>query len=380
MTDLSLSEFALQLFQKHGLQADDRHPFDGTLELTRLCSLKCTHCYIGDARWLKDANEMSTENIKTVLDVLARQGTLLLTLTGGEAMVRRDFREIWLYARAQGFLITLFTNATLISEEMAQFLAEHPPVKIDVSIYGASEEIYEQVTQIPGSHRRFLQGVALLQKYALPWRLKTVVLKENLSEIDAMRALASVWHVDFSMDEAIHASAGEGRSGGRAPCASRPPLDQVVKTQMANKIYRGECERNQTQYREMKPDNALFTCGAGKNSFYITSRGHLQMCVATAHRGHDLFSKGTVEAQFSQAWSAFARARSAQLPAHAPCFDCDLRAICKSCPGYAFLENHNEQSAVEWLCRLTHLKAKALKLPHNCQANHYYQCDSDESK
>ena len=64
-----------------------RVPADVMIELPRLCSIKCTHCYIGDARWVRDPNEMSTEQVKELMDLLAEKGTLWVTFTGGEAMM-----------------------------------------------------------------------------------------------------------------------------------------------------------------------------------------------------------------------------------------------------------------------------------------------------
>ena len=62
---------------------------------------------------------------------------LWLTLTGGEIFSRRDFAAIYEHALAKGFLVTLYTNATMVAESIAQLLAERPPFSVEVSIYGA---------------------------------------------------------------------------------------------------------------------------------------------------------------------------------------------------------------------------------------------------
>lgn len=111
-----------------------RIPVNGTIEITNRCPLECAHCYNnlpmsdGAAR----RSELSTEEHKQLLDQLSELGCLWLLYSGGEIFARADFLEIYSYARSKGFLITLFTNATLITERVADFLAEHPPFAIEV--------------------------------------------------------------------------------------------------------------------------------------------------------------------------------------------------------------------------------------------------------
>ena len=60
-------------------------------------------------------------------------------------MIRKDFCDIWERIYKQGFLITLYTNASLITPEIMETLAKYPPHKIGVTLYGASEETYKAV-------------------------------------------------------------------------------------------------------------------------------------------------------------------------------------------------------------------------------------------
>ena len=350
---------------------EKRIPYSGMLELTRLCSLKCTHCYLGDARWQRDADELSTAEAKTVMDVLAAEGTLWLFITGGEPLIRRDFREIWRYGVEKGFLLTLFTNATLIDAAMADFLAENPPLKIEISIYGATKATYERVTLIPGSYERFLRGVEFLREKKLPCELKTVLLKENFYEVDDMRAMAREWGMVLSTDGAIQASTGEGKTSGLAPCASRAPLERVVEIELADKYYRKDMTRNFHQKSENAQAGMLFGCGAGKDSFYVSSRGYLQMCSATTYRGESLRKNPSMAGAFKQAWKNFGEIRKIKMDPKSPCQSCDIAYLCQNCPAYAFLETGNEQAPVEWLCQLTHSKARALNLPHVCRPDHF---------
>ncbi|MBI3557816.1 MAG: radical SAM protein [Deltaproteobacteria bacterium] len=355
--------------------AERRVPTDGMLELTRLCSLKCTHCYIGDARWKKDPRELSTDQLKALMDALAERGTLWLTFTGGEALLRKDFKELWLYAKQKGFALVLFSNATLIDDKMAGFLELHPPQCLEISIYGATRETYERVTLIPGSFDRFMRGIENVRKRGLPWVLKAPVIKELAGEIPQITALASEWGVRLVLDGEINASIGEGQSGGKAPCASRLSEERLVDFALEDKNLlieiKGMARERATAAMAPKTDEPLFSCGAGSNMFYVNSRGDLQMCVLTHHRSENLYADRTVADGFDATWAKFGDFRKIKMRADSPCIACDLTGICKSCPGFAHLENGDEHSAVEWLCRSTHLKALKTGLPHRCDIKHF---------
>ena len=350
---------------------------DVMIELTRLCSIKCTHCYIGDARWTKDPEEMSTEQTKQLLDHLAASGTLWVCFTGGEALMRRDFKEIWLYAKKKGFILSLFTNATLITEELADFFLEYPAFNIEVSIYGATQTTYEKVSLVKGSHKRFMHGIQnLLDRPQLKWKLKTVVIQENVHELYAMEELAQEWGVEFKFDPVINPSVGYGKSGGKAPCASR--LDEGT----VNRVDLGKAARKDEALSLMKScskedddrlrPEALFGCGAGKNSSYFTAKGEMQMCVLTANFGGQTISQNQFsQTKFSKVWDSFGEARKIKLRPDSPCRGCDLALICSNCPGFAFLENGDAHSSVEYLCRVTHQKAEMLKMPHACNEKHF---------
>ncbi len=354
-----------------------RTPLDAMIELTKLCSIKCTHCYIGDARWTKDPNEISTAELKELMDILHKKGTLWLCFTGGEALMRKDFREIWLYAKKKGFLLTLFTNATLIDESLGDFLLKYPPFNIEVSIYGATEETYERVSLVKGSFRRFMRGIEVLKnRPKLKFIMKTVVMKENQAELPLMKALAEELGVDFKFDPVINPSVGKGKSGGLAPCASRMTQEEVIAVELGDEQRHKE-DSLWIQQVEAKPENAirdeyLFGCSAGTNSIYLQADGSMQMCVLTGHRAHKITQSDSMEKVFTKTWESFGKAREEKLKADSPCRSCDIAYLCSNCPGFAYLETGSEHSAVKYLCEITHKKAAKLGVTHHCNPTHFH--------
>lgn len=169
-----------------------RAPLEAAIEVTRRCPLECLHCYnnlpMGD---LPARNrEMSKEEHMRLLDDLAELGTFWLLYSGGEIFARKDFLEIYTYAKKKGFLITLFTNGTLISEKIADYLVEWPPFSIEITLYGRTKETYEALTGITGSYERCLRGIENLRSRNLPLKLKTVATTINKHEVFAMKRFA----------------------------------------------------------------------------------------------------------------------------------------------------------------------------------------------
>lgn len=170
-------------------------------ELTKHCNLNCVHCYVVDN---SHRNELSTDEVKRLLDDLAAEGFLFLQFTGGEVLLRKDFFALAAYAKTLRFATTIFTTGTLVTETVADRLAALRPYSVEISLHGVSPETCDAVTQVAGSYARILQGVRLLQARGVRVILKANVLDLNVHEIQHVRRLAQTLGVAFrSFDPAI---------------------------------------------------------------------------------------------------------------------------------------------------------------------------------
>ena len=203
MDHLSYGAFSAELHQR---QAGERIPLQVAIEVTRRCPLECLHCYNNLAMNDVQASrrELTKEEHFRILDELVEMGCFWLLYTGGEIFARKDFLEIYTYAKQKGFLITLFTNGTIINQEIADYLTQWPPFAIEITLYGRTRETYEALTAIPGSYDRCLRGIRLLKQRGLPLKLKTVATSVNKHEIVAMRQFAEEeLGVEFKIDASI---------------------------------------------------------------------------------------------------------------------------------------------------------------------------------
>src|ERR1700756_461446 len=279
MEQLSYGEFSADL---HGKQAGKRVPMQVSIEVTRRCPLECQHCYnnlpMGDQEARR--REMTTEEHFRMLDELVEMGCFWLLYTGGEIFARKDFLEIYTYAKKKGFLSTLFTNGTIINEQIADYLKEWPPFAIEITLYGRTRETYEALTAVPGSYDRCLRGIRLLKERGLPLKLKTVATSINKHEVMAMRRFAEEeLGVEFKMDGQINPRIDCSQS----PLAVRLTPEELVALDMASPKGKSEYLRLASHDLE-RPANlaqidTTYFCGGGLNSFAINPYGEIGICV-----------------------------------------------------------------------------------------------------
>jgi len=333
-----------------------RIPVNGTIEITNRCPLECAHCYnnlpMNDAHARR--RELSTVEHKRLLDELSELGCLWLCYTGGEIFARADFLEIYEYAHSRGFLITLFTNATLITERVANFLAEHPPFDIEVTLYGRTKATYESLTGIPGSFEKCLRGIELIRERNLPLKLKTVALTINKHEIPSMKRFAADLGVEFKFDPMINP---------RIDCSSSPlavrltPAD-IVSLDLEDAERVSEWRRLAEDCSPAVPENPesklLYECGGGVNSFAIDPYGDMTICVLSH------FDKYNVrDGSVREGWEHFLYGiRGKKTTRITKCTMCALKSLCGSCAANGELENGDPEAPVDFLCRTAHLRAE----------------------
>src|SRR3569623_181149 len=122
-----------------GLEA----PICLTWEWTYACNLACVHCLSSSGR--RDPRELSTEQMQTVIDELARMQVFYIIVGGGEPRVRPDFFPVLQYAVDHGVGVKFSTNGTKLTPEKARRLAAMDYVDVQVSIDGAEAAVNDDV-------------------------------------------------------------------------------------------------------------------------------------------------------------------------------------------------------------------------------------------
>jgi radical SAM protein with 4Fe4S-binding SPASM domain len=356
LEQISYGEFSADLHQR---QAGERVPLQVSIEVTRRCPLECLHCYNNLPMDDMEARrrELTKEEHFRVLDELVEMGCFWILYTGGEIFARKDFLEIYTYAKKKGFLITLFTNGTIINEQIADYLAEWPPFAIEITLYGRTRETYEALTMIPGSYDRCLRGIKLLKERGLPLKLKTVATSINKHEVMAMRRFAEEeLGVEFKSDGQINPRVDCSRS----PLAVRLAPEEVVALDMSNQKdmseYRRLANRDVANAPNLSIIDTVYSCGGGMSSFAINAFGEMSICTISQQ---EVFS--VRQARLSELWEgSIQQLRARKRTRVTKCIQCRIQTMCGMCPANGELENGDRESPVEFLCNVAHIRAGAV--------------------
>lgn len=342
----------------HARGQQTRIPLNGTIELSNRCPLACLHCYnnlpIGDSE--ARLGELTTDEHRRIIDEMVEAGCLWLLLTGGEILARKDFLEIYTHAKKRGLLVTLFTNGTMITPEIADHLVRFRPFAIEITLYGRTRETYERLTQVPGSYDRCMRGIALLMERGLPLKLKTVAVNVNRHEIwDMKRFAEEELGVEFKFDGMINARIDCSSS----PLGTRLRAEDLVALDMEDAPRRGEWARLVRDHTgpPRKGIGDVYHCGGGLSAFAIDPQGKMSICVLSHADTFDL-RKGS----FREGWEQFLlKVRGKKVTRQASkCASCHIRALCSTCAATAELENGDPETPVSFFCEVAHLRAQAL--------------------
>ncbi len=352
----SYGEFSAALRTKLLAQ---RIPSSTTIEVTRRCPLACVHCYnnlpMGDQE--ARAGELTLEEHCRLLDELAAAGTLWLLFTGGEIFARHDFLDIYTYAKKKGFFITLFTNGTLITPRIADYLVEWRPFAIEITLYGATRETYEKLTGAPGSFDRCQRGIKLLLDRKLPLSLKSVAVSVNKHEIGAMKTYAEGLGLRFKFDPMMSPRIDCSQS----PIAVRLEPWEVVKMDLEDakrvEVWTAFAESQKVALGAIDHRQELYHCAAGVIGAAVDPEGKMSFCVLSRQDTYDWRQGG-----FDEGWSFLKEVRGKVITRTTKCTTCRIKTMCGMCPANGELENNDPEEPVDFLCHVAHLRAATMEI------------------
>ncbi len=346
-----------------------RIPFSFELEITARCDLDCRHCYInlpaGDRK--AQQQEMSVAQIGRIADQAVQMGSLWCLITGGEPLLRKDFGEIYMMLRNKGLLVSVFSNACLLTPEHIGLFKKHPPRDVEVTVYGATPATYEKVSRCPGSYTAFRRGLDLLLKHGIPVRLKAMALRSNFKELPAIAAFCRQRTKDyFRFDPLLHLRFDGDAVRNREILAERLSPEEIVAIEQADDERSESLKKNCQQlifsdggHRDCRH---LFHCGAGNSSFTVSPDGLFRLCSSLWHPDcvYDL-KKGTL----TEAWSEFVpmvRSMTSDDPEFLEkCLSCPIINLCLWCPAHAYLESGRLDAWCDYFCRVAHARAENLQ-------------------
>ncbi len=343
-------------------------PLSGTFELTARCNLDCKMCYIhkraNDHIVIK--SELSTEKwIETARDA-QKAGMLLLLVTGGEPLIRGDFFELYDEFKKLGLSVAVNTNATLITEQIVKRFAENVPARLNITLYGASEETYSRLTGDAGAYKKVINALHMLKEAGIRVKLNYSLTPQNKCDFDkildfAEENLIPLQPTTYMFPPVRACELCECSAVRVSPEESAEYYFRFDQRRMDKKSLIKRCEtilagnpiQEETECMELPTEK--IRCRAGLTSFWMTYNGEMRPC--------GMMPVPTVsvnELGFDEAWRRI-HAEREKIYFPSACTECSMRHACESCPATCYAENGDFTVVPKYNCEKTAAYLKILK-------------------
>lgn len=364
-----VSQGRLPDFSLWGKIADRRLPLDFYLEITARCNNNCSQCYInlpvGDLKARQV--ELSLDEISHIAGQAVELGAIWCLITGGEPLLRTDFAEIYLALRRKGLLVSVFTNACLVTEEHIALFTKYPPRDIEVTVYGVTEETYERVTRQPGSYKAFRRGLDMLLQAGLKVRLKAMAIRSNFHELPEIAVFCREHTMDFfRFDPLLNLRHDNDLVRNEEIRGERLTPLEIVAIEQADEERAGALEKgcDKLIFSEgvRHQCDHLFHCGAGNGSFTVSYDGIFHLCGSLwAPETTYNLRTGTLVEAWNEVVPRVRELRSQSEVFLERCRNCPIINLCLWCPASAHLETGEMDGFSEYFCDVAHARAEAIQ-------------------
>ncbi|RJQ43560.1 MAG: radical SAM protein [Nitrospiraceae bacterium] len=328
--------------------------------ITRVCNLRCSHCYLPAAFRLEDSpvespsDELTTEKALQVIDQIAEVNSeVMLVLSGGEPLMRRDVFKLAEHAHKRGIMVVLGTNGLLINDKVIGKMKQAGVSGVSISLDSVSPEIHDSSRQANGAWKRAVAAIEMCRANDLSVQISAVVTRNNYDEVpDLIEFARSLRANVFSPFFMVCTGRGEEFTDITAVQyeellsmlvhMQRKRGDMMIRTRCAPTFRR-------ILYQIYPGSNLLKLdagkCMAGTNYCRITPEGSVTPCPYMETQAGKLTNEG-----FHQVWhhsSVFAFLRKAT--PKGKCGECEFIQLCGGCRARA-LSAHGDILAEDPWC------------------------------
>ncbi len=330
-----------------------RQPISGTFELTARCNLKCKMCYIHDENRdsLLTDRELSAEQWIAIADQASARGTLILLLTGGEPMLRSDFAKIYRACAERGFLLTVNTNGTLLTDEIFDLFTEHPPLRLNVSLYGFSDKTYRDLCGNDSAFLRTKNNILRLHDLGISMQINFSATPFNQHELPKVYDFAKSIGAQLQYTAYMFPPT---RIACQAHFRRFTPEESGLATTQYLRLKRGSDDlaaycANMLKKTPPRADDCGeiydgVRCRAGRAAYWVTFDGNMLPCGMIPTLATPILSNG-----FTEAWQKTVEAFS-KVKAPLGCLSCEHYDRCDVCPAICHAECGDFGTVPEYIC------------------------------
>lgn len=359
------SRLTQYLFQK---ATKRKIPLSGTFELSPLCNFSCRMCYVR-----KTPEEvrnhprkmMTKEQWLRIAEEARKQGLLYLLLTGGEPFIWPDFWELYEKLIEMGFLVSINTNGSMIDDEVVERFKKNPPCRINITLYGASDETYEKLCKAKGVFTKVEQAIRKLKEAGIQLKLNGSLTPYNIEDLEACCQYAEAQKliyepVTYMFPPLRRDESMIGQNDRFTPEKAAENRLKIYKLHYGEEAYQlylnsireGVIPPPGLDENCIDPIDGKVRCRAGKASFWITWDGQMTPCGMMPGPVVDVS-----EAGFEEVWEKLTDITE-QLKLSSTCATCPNQKLCHSCAAMAMAETGTTEGIPIYLCKMVEAMKK----------------------
>lgn len=347
--------------------AINRIPLTAAFELLPVCNLACKMCYIRKsmAEVQAEGGLIRGEQWLAWAKEARDKGLLFPLLTGGEPLLHPDFWEIYSGMIDLGMQVSMNSNGTMITREIAERFGKQMPTRINITLYGASAESYQNLCGNGDAYNKVREAVKWLKYYGVPIKFNASITPYNVQDLEAIVEYAKEQEVPLQVatymfppirrDEKL-----VGQNDRLSPEEAGEARVKYEFLQAEPEWFLAQAKRysyfvplSQIQDAEHCPEK--ISCRAGNSSAWFSWRGELSNC--------GMYNAVVIplkEKSFGQAWEEVVE-QIEQLTYYSACSVCPNRRFCNSCIAMINNESGSIDGRPDYMCQM------------NEAAAHYYQ-------
>lgn len=337
-------------------------PIGGTFELTPRCNFNCKMCYVHltPEEQKSRGEELSAEQWLQIGEEAKQAGTVFLLLTGGEPTLRADFFEIFKGLKEKGFVVSINSNGLLLQGDLLKQLCSDPPSRINISLYGMSNETYQRQCGLP-VFDRIEANIHTLREAGIDVKLTMSVTPDNCQDLQSVYEKAKKLGVHMQATPymfppiRLHPEM----------CGVNHRLDALQAGKLMAEYEASNATESQLRHRYEALENGMLPmpeeqddcvgqegdgvhCRGGVTTFWIDWSGKMLPCGQMVEPATDVTQVG-----FAEAWQRTKVATAAiRLPKE--CAACALKDICHPCAAMCYCETGCFDGKPEYVCKMRH--------------------------